>query len=130
MLRSDGSSVSKGAGKAAIKQNEVTTYKDFVDRSVVGDNLEGHEVWQHANLKANGLATTRLSTEASKNNPVIALEREEHKLINKAQRGFDVANQLPIENIMSNSKILREAGISEDIVNEITSRAIDHMKKL
>ncbi|MES9682752.1 RHS repeat-associated core domain-containing protein, partial [Gottfriedia acidiceleris] len=129
MLRSDGSSVSKGAGKAAIKQNEVTTYKDFVDRSVVGDNLEGHEVWQHANLKANGLATTRLSTEASKNNPVIALEREEHKLINKAQRGFDAANQLPIDNIMSNSKILREAGISEDIVNDITSRAIDHMKK-
>ncbi|MBX4259990.1 hypothetical protein KTC96_08510 [Clostridium estertheticum] len=25
--------------KVPIKQNEVTTYKDFVDRSVVGDNL-------------------------------------------------------------------------------------------
>ncbi|TQR19176.1 hypothetical protein [Psychrobacillus vulpis] len=118
----------KGTGKAAIKQNEVTTYKDFVDRSVVGDNLEGHEVWQHANLKANGLATNRLSTEASKNNPVIALEREQHKLINKAQRGVDATNQLPLDNITSNSKILRDAGISEDIVNDITNKALNHMK--
>ncbi|MEK5146690.1 GH-E family nuclease [Psychrobacillus sp. FSL K6-4615] len=47
----------KAATKQTIQQNEVTTYKDFVDRSVGGDNLEGHEVWQHANLKANGLAT-------------------------------------------------------------------------
>ncbi|WP_427137300.1 hypothetical protein [Psychrobacillus psychrodurans] len=33
----------KAATKQTIKKNEVTTYKDFVDRSVVGDNLEGHE---------------------------------------------------------------------------------------
>lgn len=35
----------KAATKQTIQQNEVTTYKDFVDRSVGGDNLEGHEVW-------------------------------------------------------------------------------------
>ncbi|QCT01640.1 Rhs family protein [Paenibacillus algicola] len=75
-----------------------------------------------------GLATNRLSTEASKNNPVIALEREQHKVINQAQRGIDAANQLPLDNIISNSKILRDAGISEDIVNDITNKALNHMK--
>ena len=64
----------------------------------------------------------------SKNNPVIALEREQHKLINKVQRGIDATNQLPLDNITSNSKILRDAGISEDIVNDITNKALNHMK--
>jgi len=40
----------KGTGKAttkqATKQSEVTIYKDFVARSVVGDNLEGHVSYQ------------------------------------------------------------------------------------
>ena len=47
----------KGMGKAAtkqtIKKNEVTTYKDFVDRSVVGDNLEGHETLHPCKGKLN-----------------------------------------------------------------------------
>ncbi len=38
-----------------IRNGEVTSFQDFVDRSVVGDNLEGHELWQHANLKCRGL---------------------------------------------------------------------------
>lgn len=114
--------------KEPIKPNEVTTYKDFVDRSVVGDNLEGHEVWQHANLKAKGLAKKRLENEVSKNNPVIALDREKHKIINRAQRKLDVANQHPLDNIMSNSKILRDNGIPEDIVDDITYRSLEHMK--
>lgn len=123
------SNVTKGTSKKKpLKEYEVTTYKDFRDRSVVGDNLEGHELWQHANLKANGLATTRLSTDVSKNNPVIVLTNKQHKFINNAQRNIDAANQSPLENIMSNSKILRDAGISEDIVNDITEKALNHMK--
>ncbi|MEL4106276.1 RHS repeat-associated core domain-containing protein [Oscillospiraceae bacterium WX1] len=111
-----------------IKPNEVTTFQDFVARSVVGDNLEGHEVWQHANIKENGLASERLSTDVSKNNPVIALEQSQHKIVNKAQRAFDAANQAPLENIRANSNILREAGIPQDIVDDITNRAIQHAK--
>lgn len=34
-----------------IKENEVTTYQDFYDKSVVGDKLEVHEVLQNAWLK-------------------------------------------------------------------------------
>jgi hypothetical protein len=67
LAKGTGRSVNKGP----IQKNEVATYQDFVNRSVVGDNLEGHEVLQHANLKANGLATERLSTDASKNNQLL-----------------------------------------------------------
>jgi len=92
----------------AVKEGEVTTFQDFADRSVVKDKLEGHEVWQHANLKSNGLATTRLSTAASQNNPVIALSQSTHKAVNAAQRGLDAASQTPIQNIEANIKILRD----------------------
>jgi hypothetical protein len=61
-----------------VVANEVTTYQDFVDRSLVGDGLEGHELWQQANLNEYGLSDTRLSTPASQQNPVIALPREIH----------------------------------------------------
>lgn len=77
---------------------------------------------------ANNLATNRLSNEASKNNPVIVLDREQHKIINRAQRELDAANQLPIDNIMSNSKILRDNGIPEDIVDDIANRTLKHME--
>ena len=58
----------KNRGDCPIQPYEVTTYDDFRTRSVVGDGLEGHEVWQHANLNENGYATTRFSSDASKNN--------------------------------------------------------------
>ena len=38
-------------GSTPIKENEVTTYQDFFDRSVIGDGLEGHEVLQNSWLK-------------------------------------------------------------------------------
>ena len=61
-------------GSTPIKENEVTTYQDFFDRSVVGDGLEGHEVLQNSWLKKHGVISgPRLAEEASKNNPVIAL---------------------------------------------------------
>ncbi len=63
-----------GKNTGPIKPNEVTTYDDFRKRSVVGDELEGHEVLQHANLKNRGLATTRLSTDASKNKALLKNE--------------------------------------------------------
>lgn len=43
-------------------------------------------MWQNANLEANGIASGRLSTEASKDNPVIALDKATHQQVNAAQR--------------------------------------------
>ncbi len=115
---------------AKIKENEVTTYEDFVDRSVVGDNFEGHEIWQHANLKAKGLAKERLSTEASKKNPVIALEKTKHKQVNRAQASIDAANQTARQNIEANTRILRDNNIPRKIVDEIFKKAAKHAKEL
>ena len=80
-----------------IQKGDITTYEDFVMRSVVGDKLEGHELWQHANLRANGLADERLSTEASRQNPVIALDQATQQQVNAAQRAIDAASQTPME---------------------------------
>ncbi|MCR5291724.1 MAG: hypothetical protein K6E28_02405 [Eubacterium sp.] len=101
--------VTKGGSKA-IKPYEVTTYDDFRTRSCVGDGLEGHEMWQHSNMKNKGYATTRLSTEASRNNPVIALPHKVHVDVNRQQYLFDGKNQTPFENIINALKHLDDIG--------------------
>lgn len=114
-----------------IKQNEVTTFGEFKDRSVVGDKLEGHEVWQHANLNERGLAPARNASDASKANPVIALDRDTHVEVNKAQRALDARNQTPIENIESNVQILRDLKAAPPAnIDQLHQMAIDHAKGL
>lgn len=110
-----------------IQPGELTTYQDFVDRSVVGDQLEAHELWQHANIKAQGLADTRLSTPASQNNPVMALEQTIHRNVNTAQRAINAASQTPFENIGANAEILRSLGVApEDTIFRFQQMAIAH----
>ena len=123
-----GSAAVGEGGSKSIKPYEVTTYDDFRTRSVVGDGLEGHEMWQHSNMKNKGYATTRLSTEASKNNPVIALPHEVHVDVNRQQYLFDGKNQTPFENIINNANIMYN---NNDIPNEqVTKQLIDALKHL
>ncbi|MDC6133994.1 RHS domain-containing protein, partial [Burkholderia gladioli] len=119
-----------GLAGTPIQENEVTTYSDFVKRSAVGDRLEGHEVLQHAWLKNQGLASNRLSTDASKNNPVIALNCDCHKAVNKAQRALDVTKQTAQQNIEANADILRANGIPDATVDNIRQAALNHAKTL
>lgn len=115
------------SGSSSIKPYEVTTYDDFRNRSVVGDGLEGHELWQHANLKENGYATTRLSTEASKNNPVIALPHEVHVDVNKAQYSLNAKIQSPLDNINANANILyNHSKIPNNQVDKVLNQVLEH----
>ena len=115
-------------GSKPIKPYEVTTFDDFRTRSVVGDGLEGHEIWQHSNMKNKGYATTRLSTDASRKNPVIALPHEVHVDVNRQQYLFDGKNQTPFENIINNANIMYN---NSDIPNEqVTKQLIDALKHL
>jgi len=117
-------------GSGPIRIGEVTTYKDFLARSVVGDNIEGHELWQHANLKANNLTTTRLGSDVSKNNPVIALSKETHQVVNTAQRELNAAAQTPRQNIKANAEILRNLKVAPNsTINRMESQAIEHAAK-
>nr|MCR5609161.1 hypothetical protein [Lachnospiraceae bacterium] len=102
-------------GSGAVKPYEVTTYEDFKARSVKGDGLEGHEMWQHSNIKNHGYGDTRLSTDTSKNNPVISLPHDVHLNVNKQQYLFDGKNQTPFENIIYNANIMYNI---DDIPNE------------
>ena len=118
-------------GKTSIQAYDVTTYDDFRMRSVVGDGLEGHEIWQHANLKENGYATTRLSTDASKNNIVMALPHDVHVDVNKAQYSLNAKVQSPIENISSNADILyKHNEIPNSQVDRAVKQAMEHYKRV
>jgi len=112
-----------GCGPGPIRSRELTTMQDFKNRSVVGDNLEGHELWQHANLREQGLATSRLSTSASRENPVIALDQGVHQRVTAAQSAFDAATQTPMQNIAANAKILRD-------LNAAAPRTINRLVKM
>ncbi|HYH47079.1 MAG TPA: polymorphic toxin-type HINT domain-containing protein, partial [Thermoanaerobaculia bacterium] len=113
-----------------VASREVTTYEDFMDRSVVGDQLEGHEILQHSILKREGKATTRLSTEASKKNIVIALERGLHKTVTKLQTASRVVNETWLSSIGRNSNILLQVGIARRKVYRAANRAIEHARSI
>lgn len=114
-----------------IKNLEVTTYRDFNARSIKGDNLEGHELLQHAFLKDNGLVNTRLSNDVSKNNSVIALERELHSKVNSLQaKTVDFRNQTGRQNIEANLRILRQFDLPEKQLRKLTKKAVKHAQDL
>jgi RHS repeat-associated protein len=115
-----------------VQENEVTTFKSFNDRSRPGDNLEGHELWQQANLNEYGLSTTRrLSTDASKQNPVIALTRGIHRQVTTEQGKLNARAMTPIENIRANAQILRDLNAAPpNVINDAEMRAIQHAQSL
>jgi uncharacterized protein RhaS with RHS repeats len=118
-------------GETPVQKNEVTTYSEFRRKSVPGDNLEGHEVLQHSVLQREGLANgERLSGDASKNNPVIALNHDVHQQVNAAQLAQGTQNMSPIESIEANAQILRDAGIDDAIVDDIEAKAKEHYESL
>ena len=116
---------------ASVRVNEITTYHSFDRRSPPGDKLSGHEIWQHANINAQGLATTRLSTTASQNNPVIAMRADVHASVSAAQRGLDARNMTPFENIRANARIMRELNAApRRVIDEAERRALEHARSL
>lgn len=116
--------------KVPLTKGEITTYKDFKDRSVKGDNLEGHELWQHSNINEHDLATERLSTEASKQNPVIVVDKPTHDQVNAAQRSIDARSQTPTDNISANAKILPKLGITDNkVAAQFEQMAKEHSAK-
>jgi hypothetical protein len=128
--RSQRGIIAPSAGKVPVQENEVTTYQDFKNRSDKNDNLEGHEVWQHSNMKAHGLVTRRLSTSASRKNPILVLRKPKHTPVTAAQQGFDAANQTPIENINANAAILRNQNVApENTIAKVHRMAIEHANK-
>lgn len=114
-----------------IQQGEVTTYREFRRKSLPGDNLEGHELLQHAVLVNEGLVDgARLSGDASKNNPVIALDAETHSIVNSKQLEVGTQDMKPLESIEANANILRDAGVDADTVADLEEKAKKHYNSL
>lgn len=72
----------------------------------MGDNIEGHELWQFANQNEMEIADSRLSSPASKDNIVIALPHGVHTIFNAEQKKFDPRQQQAIVNVIANIEIL------------------------
>lgn len=114
-----------------VQKNEVTTYREFKRKSVPGDDLEGHEILQHAVLVNEGLVDgARLSGSASKDNPVIALDAETHSLVNAKQLEAGTQTMNPIDNIEANAKILKDVGIDDVVVADLEKKAKKHYDSL
>ncbi len=119
-----------GLSKTYVQENEVLPFNDFRKKSKVGDNLEGHEVLQNAILKQKGLTNKRLDTDASKKNPVIALNKDVHTKINKSQIEKGTKDMSVKESINVNSKILIDNGVPKASVDKIKADSIQHAKDL
>lgn len=76
------------------------------------------------------LKKPRLAEDVSKKNPVIALNKEIHKKVNKTQRNLDIANQTEIENIEANIKTLEDTGIAKISIDEIAKLAKEQAKNI
>ena len=111
----------------SVRAGELTTYASADGRSVIGDNLSAHELWQHANLNEMGLATTRLSTPASQMNPVIILDADTHAAVNAAQSAFDARAMTPVQNITVNAQILRDLKAApQEVIDAAERAALNH----
>ncbi|WP_339732723.1 Calx-beta domain-containing protein [uncultured Gimesia sp.] len=100
-------------------------------------NLPGHEVLNNRFLELRGLAKGRGVGPASTQNPAIALPRELHaSTIQKLQRKHgvwfakDLAKLSRTQIINKNLIVLREAGVSEKIVQQIRRAVLIHARKI
>ena len=70
---------------------------------------------------------TRLSSDASKNNIVIALPHDVHVDVNKAQYSLDARSQSPLDNIKANADILyNHDKVPNSQVDKALEQAVQH----
>ena len=122
-------------GKQPVQAYEVTDYADFKDRSVVGDQLEGHEIWQFANVNEQGYASSRAAGDVGGGNIVIALPHDVHVQVTAAQATLSARSQTPLENIAANIDILRNVlGETPDAtsvdIDTLATRVYDFYKSV
>ena len=74
---------------------------------------------------------TRLSSDASKNNIVIALPHQVHADVNRAQYSLDARSQNPLDNIRANADILyNHDRIPNSQVGKALEQAIQHYNSI
>jgi hypothetical protein len=118
---------------APDRRTAAPDHADADARKVVGDDLEPHELWQHANLRARGLAgTQRGGTEASKNNPVVILDAQTHRAVSAAQRStIRPSLQTPSENIAANAQLLKSMRVMHTgDIERLRRLAVAHAQNL
>ncbi len=73
------------SGKTRLNPGDIDRLAGFNTTARIGDNLEGHEILQHAFLVTTGQSTSRTSGPASRGNPSIAVDPQLHDQIDRLQ---------------------------------------------
>ncbi|MBI6871342.1 hypothetical protein [Clostridium aciditolerans] len=87
---------------------------------------------QHAYLRdeyliPNELSKNRLSSDASKNNPVIALDKELHKKVNQLQKeDVQTSGVTGREHIEGNIRVLKELNVPEKQIKKLAKKSVKH----
>jgi hypothetical protein len=90
-----------------------------------------YELLKHAFLKDKGLVNNRLGNDISKNNPVIALDKQLHTRVNTLQSAtVNFRNQTGRQNIEANLAILRQFNISEKQLRKLTKKTVKYAQDL
>jgi hypothetical protein len=122
----------------AYKEFNIDLMGNFNKTENKYDGFAGHEMLQHGWLKANGLAgEQRGSTEASYNNPAMALSSPIHKAVGAQQAALGLNNpetlgkMSALENIESNAvAMVRAGGIPLDAIEKQIGQAVEHGQNL
>jgi hypothetical protein len=121
-----------------LTQFDIDSYAGLTARRVKhGGAFAGHELLQHAFLRGNGLTPKRLTGPASRQNPVMALDRPTHDIVNKAQAKIpskygvkSVAELHPMIVIAENAAVLRKAGVPTAVIQDFVDLTINHLKTM
>lgn len=102
-----------------VREGDVTTYRDFSERSVVGDDLEGHHVPQAARLKENGID--------SNDGTVVVMKSDKHKQTRTyGSRGKKTAKEeegLPLRESEARD-------LNDPPIQDLGSKVSDEIKKM
>ena len=123
-------------GVSPLRELDIDHYGTFNNTPRVGDSLAGHELLQNAWLREHGYVQSRGSGPASRSNPAIALSDELHARIGLEQRKLGLFDRAKLqamsaaENIALNAQAMRNAGLSEHVVQTLQNEALLHASTL
>ncbi len=123
------------SGRTPLAPGDIDRLASFNTRARRGDDLEGHEVLQHAFLAATGQATRR-NVGVSRDNPSLSVDPELHDAIDAEQRNLqlhdpDYLAGLSDKDVIDlNCDALARAGVERSQIEMIRREATDYADSL
>jgi hypothetical protein len=120
-------------GRSDLGEYGIDGYGTYANRP--RDRLAGHELLQNLWLEVKGFGL-RLKTDASRNNPAVALSQSEHAEVGRQQGrlGLNLRSNLEgmsaEQNIEQNVLAMRRAGIPENVIQALRAESLRYAATL